>query len=110
MKKQKELRYCDKCAYRRKDGWCTELRREVKDTDYCSFGPWESEKRKGDGQVKTHLQIINTWASFALKNDTNFFTPAHMRDIARWTDDAIDLINEQEERIAIMEEGNGGTK
>lgn len=32
---------CESCIYHRNDGWCNEHGREVKKTDYCSFGAWE---------------------------------------------------------------------
>ena len=38
--KKQPLR-CESCSYHRKDGWCNEHGREVKETDYCSFGAWE---------------------------------------------------------------------
>ena len=38
--KEQPLR-CESCSYHRKDGWCNEHRREVKESDYCSFGAWE---------------------------------------------------------------------
>jgi len=47
--------------------------------------------------VETHLMIIRTWASFALEKDHNFFEPAHLRDIARWMDDALELLKEQDD-------------
>ena len=50
-----------------------------------------------DGEtVITHLQIIHTWAEFARKRDLNFFTAKHLEDIAQWTDDALNLLKEQE--------------
>ena len=47
--------------------------------------------------VITHLQIIHTWASFARERDLQFFTEKHLEDIAQWSDDAIDLLKEQED-------------
>lgn len=44
----------------------------------------------------THLQIIHTWATFARKRDLQFFTPKHLEDIAQWSDDALELLKEQE--------------
>lgn len=32
---------CKECSYHRNDGWCNEHGREVKGSDYCSFGAWE---------------------------------------------------------------------
>ena len=46
--------------------------------------------------VITHLQIIHTWAEFARERDLQFFTQKHLEDIAQWSDDAIDLLKEQE--------------
>ena len=48
--------------------------------------------------VETHLMIIRTWASFALERDINFFEPAHLRDIVRWMDDALELLKEQPQK------------
>lgn len=48
--------------------------------------------------VITHLQIIRTWAAFALERDLQFFTAKHLDDIAQWADDAIALLKELEER------------
>jgi hypothetical protein len=46
--------------------------------------------------VITHLQIIHTWAEFARERDLQFFTTKHLEDIAKWSDDAIELLKEQE--------------
>ena len=46
--------------------------------------------------VITHLQIIHTWAEFARERDLQFFTAKHLEDIAKWTDDTIELLKEQE--------------
>ena len=48
--------------------------------------------------VETHLMIIRTWASFALEKDHNFFEPAHLRDIARWMDEALELLKIMKEQ------------
>ena len=48
--------------------------------------------------VVTHLQIIHTWASFALENDLSFFTMAHMERLAEWTTDTLKLLKEQEHK------------
>ena len=47
--------------------------------------------------VITHLQIIHTWAEFAREHDLQFFTAKHLEDIAKWSDDAIELLKEQED-------------
>ena len=47
--------------------------------------------------VITHLQIIHTWAEFARERDLQFFTAKHLEDIAKWSDDAIELLEEQED-------------
>ena len=44
----------------------------------------------------THLQIVHTWAEFARERDLQFFTPIHLKDIAEWTADALELLKEQE--------------
>lgn len=46
--------------------------------------------------VITHLQIIHTWAEFAREHDLQFFTAKHLEDIVQWTDDALELLKEQE--------------
>ncbi len=46
--------------------------------------------------VITHLTIIHTWAAFARERDLQFLTPKHLEDIAKWSDDAIDLLKEQQ--------------
>ena len=46
--------------------------------------------------VITHLQIIHTWAEFARERDLQFFTAKHLKDIAQWADDALNLLKEQE--------------
>ena len=51
--------------------------------------------------VITHLQIIHTWAEFARERDLQFFTAKHLEDIAKWTDDAIELL--KQERLAETE-------
>lgn len=53
--------------------------------------------------VMTHLQIIHTWAEFARERNLNFFTAKHLEDIAQWTDDAFNLLDEQEEHIKTLE-------
>lgn len=47
--------------------------------------------------VITHLQIIHTWAEFARERDLQFFTAKHLKDIAQWADDALELLKEQKE-------------
>lgn len=49
--------------------------------------------------VITHLQIIHTWAEFARERDLQFFTAKYLEDIAHWTDDALNLLKEQEKEI-----------
>ena len=45
-------------------------------------------------EVISHLQIIHTWAEFALKRDLQFFTAKHLENIAQWSNDAIALLKE----------------
>lgn len=45
--------------------------------------------------IVSHLQIIHIWASFALEQDINFFNEAHMRNIAEWTNDALELLKDK---------------
>ena len=45
--------------------------------------------------VITHLQIIKTWAAFALEHGM-FLSPKHLKDIASWIDDAVDLLKKEE--------------
>lgn len=49
--------------------------------------------KRDPGEIVSHLQIINTWASFALEKDLNFFEIEHFRKMIEWTEDAIDLIH-----------------
>ena len=49
--------------------------------------------------VISHLQIIHTWASFALERDLQFFTPKHLEDITQWVNDALELLKEQEQAM-----------
>lgn len=46
--------------------------------------------------VIDHLQIMHTWASFALENDINFFNEKHFQKIVEWTDGDITLLKNQE--------------
>lgn len=55
-------------------------------------------------KVITDLQIIHTWAEFALEKDLNFFEKPHIQDIKDWTEDAIVLIKEQEDTICAYAE------
>ena len=48
--------------------------------------------------VITHLQIIHTWAEFARERDLQFFTAKHLEGIAQWSDDALNLLKEQEHK------------
>lgn len=47
-------------------------------------------------EVISHLQIMHTWADFALKKGLNFFADKHLKDIAEWTTGALELLKEQE--------------
>lgn len=52
-------------------------------------------------KVITHLQIIHTWAEFARERDLQFFTAKHLEDIAKWADDALNLLKEQEGCVSV---------
>ena len=54
--------------------------------------------------VITHLQIIHTWAEFARERDLQFFTAKHLKDIAKWSDDAIAMLKELEADIKNLNE------
>ena len=54
--------------------------------------------------VITHLQIIHTWAEFARERDLQFFTAKHLEDIAKWSDDAIELLKEQKAQKFFVDE------
>ena len=56
--------------------------------------------------VITHLQIIHTWADFARERDLQFFTKKHLEDIAQWSEDAINLLKEQNPRKGQREHVN----
>ena len=49
--------------------------------------------------VISHLQIIHTWAEFALERDLQFFTEKHLEEIAQWTDDALKLLKKRESTL-----------
>lgn len=53
--------------------------------------------------VITHLQIIHTWAEFARERDLQFFTAKHLEDIAKWADDALELLKEQKNLLGIRQ-------
>jgi hypothetical protein len=42
LKEQEAVR-CIDCEYHRHDDWCTELHRETKQNDYCSWGVKKDE-------------------------------------------------------------------
>ena len=42
-----------------------------------------------------HLQIIRTWADFALEYDAIFFNKEHFESITKWVDDALELLNKE---------------
>ncbi len=46
--------------------------------------------------VISHMQIMHTWAEFALEHGINFFEMEHIKRIAKWTEDALELLKEQE--------------
>ena len=54
--------------------------------------------------VISHLQIINTWASFARERDLQLFTEKHLESIEQWVNEAIALLKEQEEQLSIKTE------
>ena len=55
--------------------------------------------------VISHLQIMHTWAEFALEKDQNFFNDSHMKSIAEWTMETIAVLKEQEKKIKKYEKG-----
>ncbi len=46
-------------------------------------------------EVISHLQIIRTWANFALEYDAIFFNKEHFESIAKWIDDVLELLNKE---------------
>ena len=69
-------------------------------TQCGASGAAEGEEALIDKETAiTHLQIINTWAGFALEKDMNFFTKKTFQDIEEWTMDAVKLLREQPEVI-----------
>jgi len=58
--------------------------------------------KRDPGEIVSHLQIINTWASFAIERDINFFNEAHLKKMTEWTEDAIDLLKQNENDIHHM--------
>lgn len=54
--------------------------------------------------VISNLQVMHTWASFASeRKEVDFFTEAHLQNMAAWTMDALELLEKQEERIEQLE-------
>ena len=49
--------------------------------------------------IISHLQIMHTWAKFALEKDQNFFNDSHMKSIAKWTVETIAVLKGQENEI-----------
>ena len=49
--------------------------------------------------VITNFHIIHTWAELARERDLQFFTAKHLEDIAQWSDDAIELLNDCDTQI-----------
>lgn len=47
-------------------------------------------------EVISHLQIMHTWADFAMEKDINYFTNYHFMKIVKWMEDALELLKEQE--------------
>lgn len=43
----------------------------------------------------SHLQIIRTWADFALEYDALFLNKKHYESIVKWVDDALELLNKE---------------
>ena len=46
----------------------------------------------------THMQIMNTWASFASEHREIFLSDVHMMSIKKWTEEVIDLLKCQDEK------------
>ena len=61
-------------------------------------------------KVVSHLQIINTWASFAIENDLNLFDKKHIASIADWAKEAIDILNDEpvKPHVVVHEKTPGG--
>lgn len=55
-------------------------------------------------EVISHLQIMNTWADFAMEKDINYFTNYHFMKIVKWTEEALELLKEQEHQIKELED------
>lgn len=58
--------------------------------------------------VITHLQVMHTWASFALGKEVQFFDEAHLKDIADWTTEALNLIEGRTESMNCPKCGEEG--
>lgn len=67
----------------------------VCDRELCD-GKRSRKAKMNRDEVISHLQIIHVWASFALEHDLNFFNEKHLKSIAEWTDDALELLKEQD--------------
>ncbi len=57
-------------------------------------------KKKPDPkeEVISHLQIMHTWAAFALEKGQGFFERQHYENIMDWTLEAVDALTEQEHK------------
>ena len=55
-------------------------------------------------RVEVHLQIMHSWAIFAVENDSLFFEMAHLKKISAWTKEALKLIADQKQEIKRLKE------
>ena len=58
-----------------------------------------ADKKRED--IITHLQVIHTWASFAVEKGLSFDSLAEIGNIAKWTEEALEVLKESD-RDAIL--------
>ncbi len=46
-------------------------------------------------EVISHMQIIRTWADFALEYDAIFLNKEHFESITKWIDEVLELLNKE---------------
>lgn len=55
-------------------------------------------------EVISHLQIMHTWADFAMEKDINYFTNYHFMKIVKWMEEALELLKQFEPHIITEED------
>lgn len=55
-------------------------------------------------EVISHLQIMHTWAEFALEKGVELFDAKHLESIVEWTEEALDLLKQFEPHVITEED------